>query len=189
MKTLSFSDAPASVMGYSTRPLWPPVRARVVGSVRHVGPVPKQFGCCKLTRRNPCSLAASYEPTREAAITAIAKSWRQDKRPSLWAPHRGQLLTQFHGFSVEGEIVGRLLTGYANLEVGLLHCVQMVLGDLDAPLMAAFAKSRRAGVRLFRKKLCDFLTPSIDLSVNGIAERSKIAWVSKAMNHSMAICA
>jgi hypothetical protein len=45
---------------------------------------------------------------------------------------------QFHGFAVEGEIVGRLLTGYANLEVGLLHCVNMVLGDLDTPLKAMF---------------------------------------------------
>src|SRR5215831_17991390 len=69
MKTLSFSPAPVSAMGYSTRPAaklrrskeglqalvtqdridlraaWPPVRARVadehvVGIVRHVGPVP-----------------------------------------------------------------------------------------------------------------------------------------------------
>jgi hypothetical protein len=48
------------------------------------------------------------------------------------------ILTQFHGFAIEGEIVGRLLTGYANLEVGLLHCVSMVLGDLDTPLKAMF---------------------------------------------------
>ena len=48
------------------------------------------------------------------------------------------ILTHFHGFAIEGEIVGRLLTGYANLEVGLLHCVQMVLGDFDTPLKAMF---------------------------------------------------
>jgi hypothetical protein len=48
------------------------------------------------------------------------------------------ILTQFHGFPVEGEIVGRLLTGYANLEVGLLNCVQVVVGDFDAPLKAMF---------------------------------------------------
>jgi hypothetical protein len=63
------------------------------------------------------------------------------------------ILTQFHGFTVEGEIVGRLLTGYANLEVGLLYCVQMALGDLDAPLKAMFkvrGESRRIeeGVKL-----------------------------------------
>jgi len=50
-------------------------------------------------------------------------------------------------------IVGRLLTGYANLEVGLLHCVSKALGDLDAPLKAMFkvrGESRRfnEGVRL-----------------------------------------
>ena len=48
------------------------------------------------------------------------------------------ILTHFHGFAIEGEIVGRLLTGYANLEVGLLHCVQMVLGDFETPLKAMF---------------------------------------------------
>jgi hypothetical protein len=44
------------------------------------------------------------------------------------------ILTQFHGFAVEGEIVGRLLTGYANLEVGLLNCVDR---DEERPLLAA----------------------------------------------------
>jgi hypothetical protein len=63
------------------------------------------------------------------------------------------ILTQFHGFAVEGEIVGRLLTGYANLEVGLLNCVHLVLGDLDTPLKAMFkvrSESRRikAAVKL-----------------------------------------
>jgi hypothetical protein len=66
------------------------------------------------------------------------------------------ILTQFHGFNVEGEIVGRLLTGYANLEVGLLNCVQMGIGDFDAPLKAMFkvrGESRRIdeGVRLGRR--------------------------------------
>jgi hypothetical protein len=50
------------------------------------------------------------------------------------------ILTHFHRFAVEGEIVGRLLTGYANLEVGLLHSVSMVLGDFDTPLKAMFNK-------------------------------------------------
>jgi len=56
------------------------------------------------------------------------------------------ILTQFHGFAVEGEMIGRLLTGYANLEVGLLNCVHMVLGELDTPLKAMFkirGESRR----------------------------------------------
>jgi hypothetical protein len=48
------------------------------------------------------------------------------------------ILTHFHGFPVEGEIVGRLLTGYANLEVDLLNCVAMVLGDYDVVLKAMF---------------------------------------------------
>jgi len=56
------------------------------------------------------------------------------------------ILTQSHQFAIECEIVGRLLTGYANLEVGLLHSVNMVLGDLDTPLKAMFkvrGESRR----------------------------------------------
>jgi hypothetical protein len=66
------------------------------------------------------------------------------------------ILTHFHGFTVEGEIVGRLLTGYANLEVGLLNCVQMVLGDLDAPLKAMFkvrGESRRRPAAIQRARI------------------------------------
>jgi hypothetical protein len=48
------------------------------------------------------------------------------------------ILTHFHAFRIEAEIVGRLLTGYANLEVGLFNCVAMVLGDYDLVLKAMF---------------------------------------------------
>jgi hypothetical protein len=61
-----------------------------------------------------------------------------DMVPAYMSSAPRPILTQFHGFAVEGEIVGRLLTGYANLEVGLLNCVHMVLGDLDTPLKAMF---------------------------------------------------
>lgn len=41
-------------------------------------------------------------------------------------------------FDKEGAIIGRLLAGYTNLEVGLLHCVQVVRDDFDSVLKAMF---------------------------------------------------
>src|SRR5215470_11292532 len=42
-------------------------------------------------------------------------------------------------FPAEAAAVGRLLAGYADLEMSLLHCVQMARGgDLDAVLKAMF---------------------------------------------------
>ena len=42
-------------------------------------------------------------------------------------------------FSEEGATVGRLLAGYSNIEVGLMHCVA-VTRDLDTALKAMFLK-------------------------------------------------
>jgi hypothetical protein len=44
-------------------------------------------------------------------------------------------------FPAEAAAVGRLLAGYADLEISLMHCVQMVRGgDLDTVLKAMFGK-------------------------------------------------
>jgi len=49
------------------------------------------------------------------------------------------ILAPFQRFSAEGATVGRLLAGYSNIEVGLLHCVQMGRGgDLDTVLKKMF---------------------------------------------------
>ncbi len=49
------------------------------------------------------------------------------------------ILAPFKKFSGEGATVGRLLAGYSNIEVGLLHCVQMARGgDLDIVLKKMF---------------------------------------------------
>lgn len=46
-----------------------------------------------------------------------------------------------HKFVKEGNAVGRILTGYINLEVGLMHCVQVGLdGDFDTVLKKMFKK-------------------------------------------------
>jgi len=46
-----------------------------------------------------------------------------------------------HKFAKEGQAVGRILTGYINLEVSLMHCVQMGLdGDFDTVLKKMFRK-------------------------------------------------
>jgi hypothetical protein len=63
-----------------------------------------------------------------------------------WADESGMapamprsILAPFQKFSAEGATVGRLLAGYSNIEVGLLHCVQMARGgDLDTVLKKMF---------------------------------------------------
>lgn len=52
--------------------------------------------------------------------------------------HRS-ILSPFQKFSVEGATIGRLLAGYSNIEVGLMHCVQMARGgDLNTVLKKMF---------------------------------------------------
>ena len=48
------------------------------------------------------------------------------------------ILAPFLTFHQEASIIGRLLAGYTNLEVGLMHCVQIVRDDFDAVLKAMF---------------------------------------------------
>jgi hypothetical protein len=48
------------------------------------------------------------------------------------------ILGPFLNFSEEASIIGRLLAGYTNLEVGLMNCVQVVRDDFDAVLKAMF---------------------------------------------------
>jgi hypothetical protein len=44
-------------------------------------------------------------------------------------------LTKYH---TESAIIGRLLTGYTDLEIDLLHCVQNATGDFDTACRAMF---------------------------------------------------
>lgn len=48
------------------------------------------------------------------------------------------ILSAFGKFSGEAAIVGRLLAGYTVLEIDLLNCVQMGVGDFDAVLKGLF---------------------------------------------------
>jgi len=48
------------------------------------------------------------------------------------------ILPPFVTFHEESAIIGRLLAGYTALEVGLMHCVQVVRDDFDAVLKAMF---------------------------------------------------
>jgi predicted TIM-barrel fold metal-dependent hydrolase len=59
---------------------------------------------------------------------------------------RGSILPAFEKFPKEGAIVGRLLAGYADLEIGLMHAVAMALDDFDKALKDMFGvrgESRR----------------------------------------------
>lgn len=44
----------------------------------------------------------------------------------------------FHKFPEEAAIIGRLLAGYSELEIGLMHCVQDVRMDFDVVLKTMF---------------------------------------------------
>jgi hypothetical protein len=48
------------------------------------------------------------------------------------------IMPAFANFPHEAEIIGRLLAGYTNLEIGLMNCVQVVRGDFDTVLKAMF---------------------------------------------------
>jgi hypothetical protein len=48
------------------------------------------------------------------------------------------VMPAFHRFPGEAAIIGRLLAGYAELEIALLHCVSVVRDDFDATLKAMF---------------------------------------------------
>ena len=49
------------------------------------------------------------------------------------------ILAPFKKFAAEGATVGRLLAGYSNIEVGLLHCAVAARGgDLDTVLKKMF---------------------------------------------------
>lgn len=48
------------------------------------------------------------------------------------------ILPSFVRFEAEGQIIGRLLAGYGELELQLCNCVSMVISDLDAVFKAMF---------------------------------------------------
>ena len=48
------------------------------------------------------------------------------------------VMPAFLRFPNEAAIIGRLLAGYAELEIDLLHCVSVARGDFDAVLKAMF---------------------------------------------------
>jgi len=48
------------------------------------------------------------------------------------------VMPAFHRFPDEAAIIGRLLVGYAELEIDLLNCVSVVREDFDATLKAMF---------------------------------------------------
>jgi hypothetical protein len=48
------------------------------------------------------------------------------------------MLEAFEQFPEEARLIGRLLAGYADLELSLMHCVKAIRNDLDGPLKALF---------------------------------------------------
>src|SRR5882762_8401485 len=55
------------------------------------------------------------------------------------------ILPAFQRFPKEAAIVGRLLAGYADLEIDMMHCVQVVRDDLDSVLKAMFRSRSNMG--------------------------------------------
>lgn len=65
------------------------------------------------------------------------------------------ILAPFQRFSSEGNAVGRLLAGYSNIEVGLMHCAMWALGgSLDKALKALFGKRGETRRIKEAQKLC-----------------------------------
>ena len=55
----------------------------------------------------------------------------------------------FGRYPKEAEIIGRLLAGYADLEIDLMHCAQVVRDDLDTVLKAMFrARGESARIKV-----------------------------------------
>ena len=48
------------------------------------------------------------------------------------------ILKAFLKFTDEATLIGRMLAGYADLEIGLMNCVQVVRNDLDTVLKSMF---------------------------------------------------
>lgn len=48
------------------------------------------------------------------------------------------ILLAFQDFPAEAALIGRLLAGYADLEIDLMHCAKAARGDLDLALKAMF---------------------------------------------------
>jgi hypothetical protein len=48
------------------------------------------------------------------------------------------IMAPFSKFAKEGDTIGRLLAGYSNIEIGLMHCVQVATRDFDAVLRRMF---------------------------------------------------
>jgi hypothetical protein len=48
------------------------------------------------------------------------------------------ILRAFEDFPTEAILIGRILAGYADLEIDLMHCAKAVRGDLDLTLKAMF---------------------------------------------------
>lgn len=62
---------------------------------------------------------------------------------------RASMLPAFDTFPAEGAIIGRLLAGYADLEIGLMNCVSVVRADFDTVLKVMFrdrGESRRINI-------------------------------------------
>ena len=48
------------------------------------------------------------------------------------------ILSAFTRYPDEAALIGRMLAGYADLEIGLMHCAKQVRGDLDLALKTMF---------------------------------------------------
>src|SRR5690242_15429696 len=81
-----------------------------------------------------CGLFGHAGRRREGTSQGHRRSWGRLGLDAMSRP----ILAPFLTFPDEAAIIGCLLAGYTTLEVGLLHCVQVVRDDFDAVLKAMF---------------------------------------------------
>jgi hypothetical protein len=80
------------------------------------------------------------------------------------------ILAPFKKFSAEGATVGRLLAGYSNIEIGLMHCVQVATGDFDTVLKKMF-RPRGETKRIDTAEKLAFSEPQIIIATSRFTSR------------------
>jgi len=95
---------------------------------------------------------------------------------------RNVILPAFEKYPAEAAIIGRLLAGYAEIEIGLMHCVQVVRDELDTALKVMF----RARGETARIDIADALGrqhyDSLNLGTEFSMSVSDARWCMKVRN-------
>ena len=92
----------------------------------------------------------------------------------------------FQKFRLEGEIIGRLVVGYGEMELDLCHCIAQGIGDLDMALKAMF----RARGETSRIDITEAMGQKVYVSLGiGATFREAIGCGTILSEDSISVCA